>query len=330
MLNFYDELYVQLTPKPIHHDGPLEENRPVHALACQAPAPWAQASLAEEETLLDAGLVYPYQDEQPPTQVVIVDTWVDIDHEELKGRASRAPAFASGTSEWHGTHVAALVAGKTFGVNKNASIVSVQVLGDGGYGTWATILAGLDWVAKNLKPSIINMSIGGPRSRIIDDAVNLMVRHGWKIVVAAGNDGRDACETSPAGAEDVIAVGAHDRYRRWAPFSNHGKCVNIVAPGVNVTSAYPGNMEAIGSGTSMASPIVAGLWSLVPAMSAQSFLSLFGQTCLLSGVPANTGNSMASCAKAGLCQRSWCPAQRVAGEFTASQHCYALQCSLCY
>ena len=299
VLNFYDELFVQLSPSEVRHgSATIEENRQVRAL-CQTQAPWSLASLAEASP--SQALIYPYKSPQAATQVVVVDTWVDIEHPEFEGRAHRGPAFANGTSEGHGTHVSGLIGGKTYGVNKNATIVSIQVLDDQGYGTWATMAAGLEWVARNLEASIINMSIGGPHSQIINSVLNLMVRHGWKVVVAAGNESQDACDTSPAGAGDVITIGAYDQNLQWASFSNYGKCVNMLAPGVDVPSAWPDGEMAYASGTSMASPLVAGLWSLVPAMPAQEFLSMFGETCRVNGTPPHTSNIAPSCAKAGLC-----------------------------
>lgn len=98
----------------------------------------------------------------------IVDTWVDVEHFEFEGRAFRGPAFAQGENP-HGTHVAGLVASRTFGVNKRARVFSVQVLNQDGVGAWSQIIAGLSWIAKNgLKRSIINISIGGPKSQAVN------------------------------------------------------------------------------------------------------------------------------------------------------------------
>ena len=319
VLNFFDELFVQLKTK---HNGSsqIEEDREIRA-QCQAPAPWALASIASQASLLK----YPYKTPQRQTEVVILDTWIDIDHPELEGRARRGPAFLNGTSEWHGTHVAGIIGSKTYGVNKNATMLSIQVLDGTGTGSWSVLLTALEWIGKNLRPSIINMSIGGPKSDIVNAALNVLVRHGWKVVVAAGNESQDACDTTPAGASDVIAVGAYDVNNTWASFSNYGPCVNMLAPGVDVLSLYPNGGLAFASGTSMASPMVAGLWSLVPAMAAQEFLTMMGETCIIKNVPPHTSNIMASCAKGGLCNEP-CPSAMSLDD--CCRQCPSLMCTL--
>jgi subtilisin family serine protease len=101
-----------------------------------------------------------------------------------------------------------------------------------------------------------------------------MVRRGWKIVVAAGNEAADACYTSPASAALAITVGATTQQQRLADFSNFGACVDILAPGDAILSAVPRNRYGYMSGTSMASPIVAGVWSLYPEREPRELLRL--------------------------------------------------------
>lgn len=250
----------------------VEHDAPVYAQGCQQQAPWHLQAISRRETHGEPP-VYQYDEPQPATTVYVLDTWVDTAHPEFEGRARVGTEFATGTRNAHGTHVAALIAGKQAGVNKQARIVAVPVLGDDGYGSWSTILRGLAWVAER-RPSIINLSIGGGRSDMVNRVVDQMVRRGWKIVVAAGNEAADACYTSPASAALAITVGATTQQQRLADFSNFGACVDILAPGDAILSAVPRNRYGYMSGTSMASPIVAGVWSLYPDREPRELLRL--------------------------------------------------------
>jgi hypothetical protein len=209
---------------------------------------------------------YPYDLIQPSTIIYVLDTWVDILHPQFEGRASRGQSFETGEHS-HGTHVSGIISSKTYGINKNSRIVSVQVLGASGSGSWTTILRGLQWVNTKSEKSIINMSIGGPRSEAVNIAVNSMVKNGWKIVVAAGNKHEDACNSSPASAELAITVGSYNKYAQLSSFSNIGKCVDILAPGESIISTCPNNQLCIMSGTSQSSPEISGLLSLHPEWS---------------------------------------------------------------
>lgn len=198
---------------------------------------------------------------QVNTTVYILDTWVDIEHSEFEGRIKRSPAFNSGEHP-HGTHVAGLIGGKRFGVNRKALMVSVQVLNSQGRGMWSEILRGLKWISTQRPPSIINMSISGTYSAEVNTILALMTTKGWKIVASSGNNGQNRCLTAtPASSPAVVVVGAMTREYQRADFSNYGKCVALLAPGQDIISAYPGDREAIMSGTSMAAPLVSGFWS---------------------------------------------------------------------
>ncbi len=111
------------------------------------------------------------------------------------------------------------------------------------------------------KGSVANMSLGGGKSRALDDTVNRAVDAGMHFAVAAGNDNKDACNNSPAAAEKAVTVGASTLGDERAYFSNHGSCVDVFAPGLNILSTYIGSSSAVTtmSGTSMASPHTAGL-----------------------------------------------------------------------
>lgn len=235
-------------------------------------------------------------DFQKSTTIYVLDTWVDEKHEQFENRLRRGKRFNSGNSNPHGTHVAALVMGKSVGVNKRAKAVSVQVLDDTGHGRWSDIIAGLAYVStKNSKYGIINISIAGPNSPIVLKVLKIMEDNGWRIVVAAGNNNGDACMYSPANSPNVITVGSSNENDFKSSFSNHGKCVDVWAPGESIISAYPGSRYAYMSGTSMAAPLVAGLWS-----SNNLSKEVFKQKCtfvsnIIRGIPYNQNNLFAYC-----------------------------------
>ncbi|HEX8483477.1 MAG TPA: S8 family serine peptidase [Allosphingosinicella sp.] len=205
----------------------------------------------------------------------IIDTGIFAGHSEFQGRASGASFTAisdnNGANDCHGhgTHVAGTVGGKDYGIAKQVQLHPVRVLGCTGSGTWAGVIAGIDWVtnervANNL-PSVANMSLAGPASAAVDAAVVNSVAAGVTYAVAAANSHADACNVSPARIPDAITVGAVDPTNDTiAGFSNFGTCLDLFAPGVNITSAGIGGQQtSISSGTSMASPHVAGVAALV-------------------------------------------------------------------
>jgi subtilisin family serine protease len=176
-------------------------------------------------------------------------------------------SFGSGTSKdgnGHGTHVSGTIAGKTFGVAKKAQVVCVKVLDDSGSGSYSDVIGGVNWVAEDGKgkKAVANMSLGGGPSSALDEAVDAAIKSGVIFVVAAGNEEDDACYVSPARTPSAITVAATTKSNNQASFSNYGKCVDLYAPGVAITSAWSdGNNKTI-SGTSMASPHVAGVAAL--------------------------------------------------------------------
>lgn len=205
--------------------------------------------------------------------VYVVDTGVVTRHEEFGGRvAAGFSAFAddAGFSDCngHGTHVAGVVAGETYGVARSATVVPVRVLDCTGYGSISTVLAGLDWLLEQHGrapgPSIVNMSLAGGASSALDNQVGKLVSAGLTTIVAAGNEGKDGCLSSPGRAPSVITVGASTEDDQRAYFSNYGACVDVFAPGTNILSAWHGSTtaSAVTSGTSAAAPFVTGVAAL--------------------------------------------------------------------
>ncbi|KAH8749562.1 putative subtilisin-like protease [Hyaloscypha sp. PMI_1271] len=201
----------------------------------------------------------------------VVDTGIKLTHAEYGGRAIWGANFVNtiNTDEnGHGSHVAGTIGGATFGVAKAVSLVAVKVLDADGAGTNSGVIQGLNFVATNATArglagkAVLNMSIGGSRSMALNSAIAALTRAGVVVVAAAGNENIDASSTSPASAPSAITVGAIDASTDTkASFSNFGAAVDIFAPGVRVQSVgiTSNNASAVLSGTSMASPHVAGL-----------------------------------------------------------------------
>ena len=169
----------------------------------------------------------------------------------------------------HGTHVAGTIAAKdnamdVVGVAPGAPITGVKVLGCGGTGSDTGVIAGIDWVTANAtKPAVANLSLGGGASQALDDAVRRSAASGVFYSVAAGNDGQDACNSSPARAgagvnNGILTVAATDATDHEASWSSYGSCVDIWAPGVAVLSTKLNGGTSTKSGTSMAAPHGAG------------------------------------------------------------------------
>ena len=199
--------------------------------------------------------------------VYVIDTGIETSHWEFGGRAWAAyDVFGGGAQDCngHGTHVAGTVGGTNYGVAKGVSLAAVRVLDCGGSGTWEGVIAGIDWVRwYRSGPSVVNMSLGGGYMQAANDAVANLVASGVTTVVAAGNWQDNACYYSPASAPSAITVAASNQYDQQVTwFSNWGSCVDLYAPGENITSAWLyGGTNTI-SGTSMASPHVAGAAAL--------------------------------------------------------------------
>ncbi|GAA1735732.1 S8 family peptidase [Luedemannella helvata] len=202
----------------------------------------------------------------------VIDSGIRATHREFGGRAVAAANFTPGGNttdcNGHGTHVAGTVGGSNVGVAKAVRIVALKVLDCNGSGATSGILAALDWVVqRGQRPAVVNMSLGHVGGDpALSKAIATVTGRGFSVVVAAGNNRIDACNVSPAQSSNVITVGATNKQdSRDTQYSNYGRCVNIFAPGTSINSASPkaNNTYQTMSGTSMASPHVAGAVALI-------------------------------------------------------------------
>ncbi|MER7333263.1 MULTISPECIES: S8 family serine peptidase [unclassified Micromonospora] len=252
----------------------VEQNHTVTISGTQTnPPSWGLDRIDQRNLPLNNSYTYP--NTASNVRAYVIDTGVLYGHNDFGGRAvSGFDAVDGGSADdcnGHGTHVAGTVGGSAYGVAKGVQIVGVRVLNCQGSGTNAQVVAGIDWVTANaVKPAVANMSLGGGANSSIDTAVTNSINSGITYAVAAGNgdflgNRQNACNYSPARVASAITVGATQNNDAAASFSNFGTCVDILAPGVNITSAwYTGNTATNTiSGTSMASPHVAGAAALV-------------------------------------------------------------------
>lgn len=235
----------------------------------QENAPWGLDRIDQRALPLSSSFASP--SDAAGVSIYIVDTGIDAAHREFGGRVASGFDAIDGTDgrtdcNSHGTHVAGTAGSATYGVAKSARLVPVRVLGCDGSGTYAGVIAGLEWIAQNRptgERAVVNMSLGGGASSSMDAAVASLVSSGITVVVAAGNSNVDACTTSPARAASAITVGATSITDTRASYSNFGPCLDLFGPGSNILSTVPNGSTATYSGTSMAAPHVAGVAAVV-------------------------------------------------------------------
>ncbi|KAJ4256100.1 hypothetical protein ACHAPJ_007441 [Fusarium lateritium] len=238
----------------------------IKATTEQDNAPWGIARLSSDKA---GGKTYTYDDTAGEgTCAYVIDTGIDVEHPDFDGRAKFLKNFAGGSDgdgQGHGTHVAGTIGSTTYGVAKKTSLFAVKVLDDNGEGTNSAVIAGMDYVTEHAasgscpKGVVVNMSLGGEFSDAVNKAAKSIVDAGLFLAVAAGNEGTDASKSSPASEASACTVGATTRNDTLAYYSNFGEIVDVLAPGTDILSTWPGGKTNTISGTSMASPHVAGL-----------------------------------------------------------------------
>jgi subtilisin family serine protease len=284
----------------------VEPVQVMRAIATQAPTPsWGLDRIDQANLPLNNSFTYPTGG--GAVNVYIIDTGLLTTHNDFAGRVGLSSNHiqpTGGSPAWtdcagHGTHVSGTIAGTTYGILKTATVHAVRVLDCGGSGTSASVIAGINWVIANaVQPAVSNMSLGGSADVSLDNATNAMANAGIVSAVAAGNSsGANACNFSPARAVQAVTVGSTTQTDARSSFSNIGTCLDIFAPGSAITSDYIGSniATAILSGTSMASPHVAGVAALYRAQNpsataAQTVAALINNATLNKVTNAGTGS----------------------------------------
>ncbi|RCV48962.1 peptidase S8 [Marinitenerispora sediminis] len=276
----------------------VEQVAEVHALDTQQNATWGIDRI--DQTNLPLSRTYTYDYTGAGVSAYIIDTGIVPNHPDFGGRAQVAYDAYGGNGidgNGHGTHVAGTIGSTTYGVAKEVELYGVKVLSNSGSGTTAGVIAGVDWVAGNAPAnSVANLSLGGPASTALDNAVNALSASGVFVAVAAGNETQNASNVSPARASGVTTVAASTSTDASASYTNYGSAVDIYAPGSAITSTWITGTRSI-SGTSMASPHVAGAAALYKdavgdnsQSTIQNWLRSNASSGVLSGVRSGTPN----------------------------------------
>ncbi len=272
----------------------VEEDKSVRLNQTSSPqnqATWGLDRIDQLDRPLDTQYFFNYSG--AGVTAFVIDTGIRADHLEFTGRVIpgyTAIADGNGTNDCngHGTHVSGTIGGSTWGVAKAVKLAPVRVLDCAGSGSLSGVVAGIDWVAGSaLRPAVANLSLGSSKSSTVNAAVAGAFNKGVTMVVAAGNSNADACLYSPSSEPTAITVGASTSGDVRASYSNYGTCVDVFAPGSSITSAWYTSSTATNtiSGTSMASPHVAGVAALALSANPQATPSAVTQFILKNSTP---------------------------------------------
>jgi subtilisin family serine protease len=280
----------------------IEQDQVAHADAVQYnPPSWGLDRIDQRYRPLDG--MYQYNGTGAGTNAYIIDTGIYIYDGDFGGRAHVAYDALGGNGidcNGHGTHVAGTVGGSAYGVAKSTTLWAVRVLDCNGSGAYSSVIAGMNWVASyHYGNAVANMSLGGGYSADVNNAATNLANSGVFLAVAAGNSSADACNYSPSSAYGTVTVAASDINDNRASFSNYGGCVDLYAPGVNITSDWLNGGTNTISGTSMATPHVTGVGALLkgdygdqPWSTIASWIINNATSGVIGGNPSGTPNRL--------------------------------------
>ena len=278
----------------------IEPNQVIRLETTQSPTPsWGIDRIDQRNLPLSNS--YTFTANGTGVTAYVIDTGINPTHPDFGGRAAVAFDATGGNGidcNGHGTHVAGTIGSASYGVAKNVQLRGVRVLDCSGFGTTAGVIDGVDFVTANSPgPSVANLSLGGGKSAALNRAVANLSNSGVLVAVAAANSAANACSFSPASEPTAVTVAASDINDASASFTNFGRCVDLYAPGVQITSTWLGNTTNTISGTSMATPHVAGVAALykstfgdAPSATVASFITSNATPGVLTGVPKKTPN----------------------------------------
>jgi hypothetical protein len=274
----------------------VEQDQVMTANVTQTGATWGIDRI--DQHMLPLSGTYTYNFTGAGVHAYIIDTGIRATHQEIAGRVGNgftAINDGNGTNDCHGhgTHVSGTVGGSTYGVAKGVTLHAVRVLGCGGSGSNAQVIAGVNWVTQNhAAAAVANMSLGGGVSTALDTAVTNSIASGVTYAIAAGNDNANACNFSPARVPTALTVGATTMTDVRSSFSNFGTCVDIFGPGSSITSSWNTSDTATNtiSGTSMATPHVTGVAALLLEQFPGTSPAAISQAIVNNATPGVVGN----------------------------------------